>query len=305
MTLPRNVRPDVTWFVTRRTVRRHFLLNPDQEGEIEQIYWYTTGYYAQQLGIELHVIQVMSNHTHETMTDGRAELSRFLELRNRAFANAVKVLRGWSGEVFDKRPACWVELRTPEAVVDKMAYTIANCVKAGLVRTPRRWPGAKVLVDDLGRKVIKVKRPRVYFDPEHWPDEVTIPIVMPKKLEERYGSPEACRAAIQVEVDRHVRAAHAQNEQRGCGYLGAKRVLKQPHTGRADSEERSGALTPTFATGGDPAVAQALIEERDIFLTQYRRALQAWREGIRDVLFPFGTWKMRRYHAVRCHAAPT
>ena len=111
-----------------------------------------------------------------------------------------------------------------------------------------------MLVDDLGRRFIKVQRPKVYFDPKHWPDEVTIPIVMPKQLEERYGSHDACRRAIQTEVDRHVRAAHAENQQRGCGYLGAKRVLRQPHTARPQSEERAGSLSPTFATAGDRAV---------------------------------------------------
>ena len=57
-----------------------------------------------------------------------------LELRNRVFANALKVFRGWPGEVFDKRSANWVELRSPESIVQQIAYTIVNCVAAGAVQ---------------------------------------------------------------------------------------------------------------------------------------------------------------------------
>ena len=102
MTQPRNVRPGVTWLVTRRATRRHFLFNPDDEGMIEQLYWYTTAVYAQALGIELHVMELMSNHDHEVLTDTLGQLCRFLELRTRVFANALKVFRGWPGE-----KSCW------------------------------------------------------------------------------------------------------------------------------------------------------------------------------------------------------
>jgi hypothetical protein len=32
----------------------------------------------------------------------------------------------------------------------------------------------------------------------------------------------------------------------------------------------------------------------------YREALAAWRGGVRDVVFPEGTWLMRVLHAVPC-----
>jgi hypothetical protein len=35
----------------------------------------------------------------------------------------------------------------------------------------------------------------------------------------------------------------------------------------------------------------------------YRDALAAWRGGVREAVFPLGTWQMRVQHAVRC-AAP-
>ncbi len=48
----------------------------------------------------------------------------------------------------------------------EMAYVAADCVAAGLVRTLAMWPGAKVLVDDIGRRVVEVKRPNL--DRSRW-----------------------------------------------------------------------------------------------------------------------------------------
>jgi hypothetical protein len=296
----------VTWFTTRRATRRHHLFTPDKEGLVEQAYWYTTAVTAKELGIELHMMQLMSTHPHEVLTDTRGELSRFFELRNRLFGNALKVLLGWPGEVFDKQPCNWVELATPEAVVKEMAYVGANCVAAGLVRTPRRWPGAKVLVDEVGRRVVTVKRPDFYFDPDNpqWPDEVTIPIVMPEMLTKAFGSDQAARDAIQAELDRLIRRAHAENKRNGRGYAGHKRVLKTPHTTRARSYEQFGGRVPTFAAAGNGAAAAKLARRRREFRTEYRQAWIAWKAGDHNVIFPYGTWKMRVYHGARCCAPP-
>jgi hypothetical protein len=306
MTQPRNVRPGVTWLTTRRATRRYFLFTPDEQGLVEQVYWYATAVIAQQLGIELHMMQLMSTHPHEVLTDTRGVLPRFFELRNRVFANAIKVLRGWPEEVFSKEPCNWVELETPEAMIQEMAYVAANCVAAGLVRTPRRWPGAKVLVDDVGRRVVKVSRPDFYFDPNNpnWPDEVAIPIVMPKMLTDTFGSEQAAREAIQAKLDELIRKAHAENKRAGRGYAGHKRVLKTPHTTRARSYEHFGSRTPTFAAAGNAAVAANFIRRRREFLEDYRRAWISWRAGERDIVFPFGTWKMRHHHAAPCHSPP-
>ena len=63
MTQPRNVRPNVTWFVTRRATRRHFLFSPDHEGKVEQIYWYTTAVIAQRLDVDEEMDRLESHIT--------------------------------------------------------------------------------------------------------------------------------------------------------------------------------------------------------------------------------------------------
>ncbi len=273
---------------------------------MEQIYWYTTAVIAQRLGVQLHMMQLLSSHLHEVLTDVLGVLPRFFELRNRILANALKVLLGWPEEVFSKTPANWVELSTPEAVIKEMAYTAANCVEAGLVRTPRRWPGAKVMVDDVGLKTMTVDRPAGYFDVDNpmWPERVSIPIEMPDLLREAFATEQDARDAIQAELDERVRRAHADNSRDGRGYLGAKRVLKTPHTRRASSFERFGSRTPTFAAAGNPTVAMDLVRRLRAFRAAYRKAWHAWKAGVRGVVFPHGTWRMRLYYGATCEEPP-
>jgi hypothetical protein len=183
-----------------------------------------------------------------------------------------------------------------------VAYTAANCVAAGLVRTPAKWPGAKVLADEVGRRVVKVKRPDFYFDPNNpdWPDEVEIPIVMPKLLDEAFETEDAAREAIQAKLDELVQKAHRDNVTKGRGYAGAKRVIKTPHTCRASSHEPFGSRNPTFAAAGNPDVASKMVQQRRAFRSAYQTAWLAWKAGDHTVIFPRGTWKMRVYHAACC-----
>jgi REP element-mobilizing transposase RayT len=129
----RNVRAGKTWLVTRRVTRRHFLLRPDEDGTLDQLYWYATAVIARALGIEIHSVQVLSNHMHEVMTDPFGLLPRFFELRNRLLANAIKCYRGWPEEVFSKTPASEQWLETPQAIVKEIAYVTTNCVTVGRV----------------------------------------------------------------------------------------------------------------------------------------------------------------------------
>ena len=182
MTAPRCIRAGTTWFVTRRTTRRHFLLRPDENRELQELYWYTTGVIAAETGVELHAVQVLSTHIHEVLTDTRGELPRFLQQRNRLLANAIKCHRGWPEEVFARAPASCVALYGAAAVEKEIGYTLANCVEAGLVARPEDWPGVTITREGLGRAVIRVARPSAYFDPNNprWPAEVVLRVTLPR-----------------------------------------------------------------------------------------------------------------------------
>jgi len=54
----------------------------------------------------------------------------------------------------------------------------------------------------------------------------------------------------------------------------------------------------------DVALRVNAIKRLALFLQEYRAAFSRWRRGLRDVLFPFGTYALRRFAAVPCTAGP-
>ena len=68
MTRPRIVDPGATLALSRRTTRRHFLLNPDEARQMEQAYWYCLGHADRLHGVAVHAVCVMSTHSHPERT---------------------------------------------------------------------------------------------------------------------------------------------------------------------------------------------------------------------------------------------
>jgi putative transposase len=66
---------------------------------------------------------------------------------------------------------------------------------------------------------------------------------------------------------------------------------------RAVSFEPKRVVIPTVAAK-DPTARKALLAIQTAFRSAYRRALDAWKSGVRDVVFPPGTWWMRVHHGV-------
>jgi putative transposase len=165
--------------ITRRTLRRTHLLRPDRE--LTALYTYCLAVLAPLHGIDVHAAVLMSTHEHLIVTDSRGELPRFLQQLHRIVALGVKVLRGWEGAVWDHEKTSVVELRTPQAVIEKLAYVMANPVAAGLVPRANAWPGVTTSPEHLGRARWTAARPDYYFDHENpgWPDTATLRLVMP------------------------------------------------------------------------------------------------------------------------------
>lgn len=287
---PRCIRSGQTWMVTRRTTRRHFLLRPDVDGVTQQIYWYTTAVLARKFGIELHAVQVMSTHMHEVLTDVRGNLPAFIRERNRALANALKCHRGWPEEVFQRAPANCIQLFGTGAVVKEIAYTLANCVKAGLVDDPARWPGVGVTSEDIGVRTVRVRRPTMYFDPQNpvWPEEAEIAITMPSSVTTDHGADAALvvRAAIRVAVDE----AREAIRKAGRTFTTIADIFAVAFVRRSNSFETYGKRVPSFATGGDAQYARAARDQRREFLGTYRKAFSAMKRGD-PFQFPEGTWR--------------
>lgn len=294
MTQPRRVRPGMTVMVSRRSLRRTHLLRPDPE--FNGLYEYCLKAAAERHGVEVHAAVVMSTHEHLVLTDVRGQLPRFLQELHRLVALNVKILRKWEGAVWDHDKTSVVELRTTQAVVEALAYVMANPVAAGLVRTAAEWPGVMTLPHELGRATWTVRRPDQYFDPDNsaWPETATLMLTLPS-VEKM--SADDLRAAVQIELQALEREAHAQMRAKGWHFIGRARLAALSPFARAKSWEPLRSRNPTFAVGRGQrdAFILAVVAIR-AFRQAYRSALHRWRCGLRDVPFPAETWLMRWVH---------
>jgi putative transposase len=216
---------------------------------------------------------------------------------HRLVALGVQKIRGWEGSVWDNRHASVVRLFTPSAIVEKIAYVLANPVAAGLVRRAHEWPGVKVCVSGIGRTTLCARRPGVYFNIKKtpWPDEACLPITLPPSVEEEHA--ESFRRQVNEDLERQEAIAHADMRQQGRRFLGAEKARAISPYARATSAETQRGRNPTYAVGRDQGVAwRAAATTIRTFRASYRLAIARWRTGMRDAAFPAGTWWMRVFH---------
>ncbi|XXT15724.1 transposase [Sorangium sp. So ce429] len=297
MSQPREIAPGATYLITRRVLRRHLLLRPDTA--MNQLLIYALTVSARRYGVEVHALCAMSTHLHLVVTDVRGVLPRFLQFFHRLVALGTKVLRTWDGPVWDHEPTSVVRLLTRAAVVEKIAYVLANPVAAGLVRHAKQWPGIKVDVGELGRGVLHATRPSAYLDPENpqWLEETTLPLALPPVVEQEHA--EGFRHQVADELARQEERAHAEMDRKGLRFLGAEQASKISPYERATSFEGLRDRNPTFAVGRDQGDAwQIAAAAVSAFRASYRAALERWRTGVRSAVFPAGTWWMRMFHGV-------
>ena len=297
MSQPRPIVPGATYLLTRRALLRYLLFRPD--AAITRLIIYTLAVSARRYGLHVHALCAMSTHLHIVITDVHGVLPRFLQFFHRLVALGTKMLHAWEGPVWDHEETSVVRLLTREAVVEKIAYTLANPVIAGLVSHAHEWPGAKVCVDELGRGMLSAKRPEVYFDPKNpaWPEEATLPITLPPAVDEE--DVDGFRHDIAAELERLEAQAHDEMQRTGRKILGAERACQVSPDDRATSVEPLRDRNPTFAVGrGHPEVRSRAGAVVRAFRAAYREALEQWRNGVRSVIFPAGTWWMRVLHGV-------
>ena len=303
MSYPRMIIPGATYLLTRRALRRHMLFRPD--AQITQLILFTLAVSARRYGIQVHALGAMSTHLHIVLTDVQGNLPQFLQFFHRIVALGTKILRTWEGPVWDHEQTSVVQLMTRDAVIQKIAYTLANPVIAGLVRRAHEWPGAKVLLNELGCGVLRAGRPAVYFDPKNpwWPKEAALPIVIPPCIEK--GDADAFRGDVAAEVAAEEAKAQSEMRRQGVSLLGAKRVTAISPQKRATSFEPLRKRNPTFAVGrGNVSAFQRAAAAVTAFRAAYRDALDRWCQGARNALFPAGTWWMRVFHGASMCSHP-
>src|SRR5690606_1512208 len=112
--------------------------------------------------------------------------------------------------------------------------------------------------------------------------------------------PDAGRERIAAEVARQEAKARAEVKESGWEVLGRVREMNVSPYRRAKSWEPLGKLVPHLAAGrGHTAERIAAIEELRGLRAAHALAKAGWIAGVREVVFPAGTYWMRVHHRAR------
>jgi putative transposase len=295
VTAPRQILPGTTYLITRRCTQREFLLRPS--ALTNAILLYVLAVAAQRTGVVVHAFCVMSNHLHLVLTDVWGRLPEFEHFLDGTAARTLNVLLGRSQALWDDAGYSAVALATPEAVIDSTAYVLANPVAAGLVASGREWPGLWSNLELIGGEALVAERPDLFFRKNGpMPASATLRLAPPPGF-----TADEFRSAVQSALAAREEDARAAAAASGHRFLGVRRVLEQKTTVRAARPEKGGKLRPTVATR-DKARRLEELSRISEFLARYRSAREMFMRGVRDVVFPAGTYWLRVSCGVACEA---
>ena len=291
----RPIIPGTTYLVTRRCVQRQYWLLPTRQ--TTAIVEFCVAEAARQCGVEIHAIAVMSNHLHIVLTDVEGRVPEFTHWAFKFIGTCVNVSLGRWGSIFEQsEKTSLVRLTTPDSIVDKIAYTVANPVSAGLVDAPAKWKGVWGYYG--GNKRPAVPRPKVYFrDGSDVKPSATLAFVRPPGF--KGVSDQQVVKRIRAEISRHVRKARRQIRDSERKFLGFAGVLRQKPWHCPETRETRRKISPRVAGLNKWARTEALQFLREWY-AEYCAARDAFRSGKRDVVFPAGTYGMLHRFNVTC-----
>jgi putative transposase len=309
MTRPQQRLPGATWFITAVCERRECRLAPDEETTAAIAVAVFDG--LDRHGVRLVALSVPGNHMHIVVWDplGRvSEAMRDVKSVIARYCNTRDEVRGWA--VWDRQQSMFQVLGDAQAVVDKVAYTIANPTTSFLVPRPEAWTGAQTPIETLGTGRGRVyRRPAKFFRADGRSSEwgVLAP-ELPPMVERAYGVA-GFQRRVRARVEELVAKAHAEARESGRGFVGIEAVLargvwhrpenaatKRKVGRQSEPLRRVSASTKRRTT----AMARALA----VFREAHRAAWEAMRMGLR-VMFPAGTYKAWRwYGAMRAEGTP-
>jgi REP element-mobilizing transposase RayT len=266
---------------------------------VNEIFLFVLALGTRRYGIEVHAFCVMSNHYHLLVTDPRAQLPAFVQYLDALVARAVNASLGrWEGFWASGTSFSAVSNTSSFDVVRKAAYVLANPIVAGLVQHGREWPGLRTCPQQLGAITLPARRPAGFFrangtTPESLELELTVP--------PGFTSAQEFRDAVSQEVralEDETRRAFAADGRR---FLGRARVLAQDPLGRPKGAEPRRKMSPRIAALDAVGRIDAIARLKR-FVHEYGEALAKLRAGVRDMVFPAGTYRLRVELGVRCSA---
>lgn len=297
---PRAIYPGTVYMITRRCSERRYLLRPD--AEMAEAFVYCLRRAARRTGVRVLFCVMMSNHHHTGVVDVEGRLPEFLEELHKFVAKCGNALRGrWENFWAPEQTSC-VRLVSREDILAKLVYALTNPVKAGAVDRVANWPGVDCLGAILRDRPILARRPRCFFrEGSGLPDTEELRFERPPGFEEL--SHEQWVAMLREHIAESEARFAEERARNGQRVLGRKTVLRQHWNDSPLSHAPRRKLSPRVAAKNTWARIEAL--QRNLaFEAAYRAAREAYLRG-EDVVFPAGTYWLRRFARVKCAPCET
>ena len=263
------------------------LLVPSED--LNDLVLYLLAVSCERFGILIHAYCVMSNHLHMVVTDPDGSLPAFAQYFCSLVARACNALHGHWESFWAPGSYSAVRLLDDETVLDKIGYTLANPVSAGLVPRGSEWPGLWSSPRAIGGRPIRARRPEGFFRPEGpMPSAAALQVVAPPGI----ASVDDYRRVVATDLERREEEAAERLRAKCRAFEGAARVRAHKHLDQPAGLEPRRNLNPRVACRDERRRSEA-IEALKAFGRAYREAWGEFASGVRSVVFPHGTYWMR------------
>lgn len=300
MSNPRQVIPGRSYMITRRCTQRQMLMRPDAETNNAFIYCLAVA--AERCEIDVLFTVAMGNHHHTGIHDRHGNYPAFLGYFHKLFAKCQNALRGRWENFWSSEQTSVVRLVGPDDVMRKLVYCACNPVEARLVDHAVEWPGVSSLRATLEGESLSAERPAHFFRRTGpMPETATLRFVRPKDFE-AWSQVEWASTIREGVLVREKEAARARASKR-LRTLGVRAVRRQRWWSRPKSKEPRRSRSPRVAAVNKWRRVEALLEDKR-FLQAYREARERMIAGMKNVLFPPGTYWLRHFAAVACVDVP-
>jgi putative transposase len=301
MSLPRQVLPASDYMITRRCSERRFFLRPDRD--TNNAFVYCLGLAARRANVQVLFVVAMSNHYHAGIHDPDGNFPVFAEHFHALLARCQNAHLGRFENFWSSDPTSAVRLVDPSDLLDKMVYAYANPVAADLVDAIEDWPGVSSFHAAMTTGLMNATRPTHFFRADGGqPDFIDVPIYRPR------GHLGMSAIEWRALVERRVRAAEAEHRERrraaGKAILGRSAILAQAPSRSPMTVEPHFDINPRIAAKNKWTRIEALGRSK-AFLESYVSAIKSWMAGLANVVFPYGTFWMRRFAHVLCAPSET
>src|SRR5436305_5016515 len=249
-----------------------------------------------------HQVQVcffvgVSNHMHLLLWVEDAQgLSKFMGYFLSKLAREVGRLTGWKEKIFGRRYTSIVISNEEAAQVERLRYCLVHGAKEDLVDRPRDWPGVhcvRALLEGEALEGLWFDRTQEYaarrrgetFEPLQYATREVLELDPLPCWEHLTAEQRRLRAVALVEDIESETAAR--RKRTGAKPLGVAAILAQNPLQRPKRTKKSPA--PAFHAASK-AVRLELRDAYAWFVAAYRAAAEKLRAGVRDVVFPRGSF---------------